>query len=121
MINPPSQKEELEYSRILRGRIEEQEAQINELKAQVQQLQNQVKIPATSDEAAAMAITGMRLENNDNSKLTEFHNKYVAEIKAQAVREFIKSTIEHFDGCNYNINRMTVNCYLNDQLRQQAG
>lgn len=82
MINPPSQKEELEYSRILRGRIEEQEAQINELKAQVQQLQ-------------ALNANQVKRQEYLESKLYLVNAatpaQCLAEVKAQAVEEYKKS------------------------------
>lgn len=43
-----------------------------------------------------------------------------AEIKAQAIAEFADEVISHFEGCNYNLTRQTLKCYLHEQLRQQA-
>lgn len=96
------------------------EQRILELEAEIEQLRNQVKIPSNSGEAVAMALTGMNwLESNDKSRLTEFHNKYAAEIKAQAIEDALLMVYHEEDDHRGYYSYQGLSAYAN-QLRQQV-
>lgn len=99
-----------------------------QLKAQVERLRGKLQLAHTFitcvDETGYMVDAGFvdkeTLAFDLQSTIDATPVQFLAEIKAQAVAEFADEVISHFEGCNYNLNRKTLRCYLNEQLRQQA-
>lgn len=102
------------------------EAENKELKAQVEQLRGGL------NQAIELLVTALiepqQITDKEISELRGIEQSTPAqclaardaEIKAQAVYAFAENVISHFDGCNYNLTRETLKCYIHDQLRQQA-
>lgn len=92
------------------------------LKVQVEQLREQLEYMAQQHICGCSHPACNRCyDDKQNAIVLEATPaQCLAEIKAQAVAEFADEVISHFEGCNYNLTRQTLKCYLHEQLRQQA-
>lgn len=102
-----------------------------ELKAQVEELQEKIFDLQCFDVDLMRCLKTIAFEHNhaDIKRYQQLAKECmdrisvgnkVNEIKAQAVTEFGEDVIAHFEGCNYNLTRQTLEWYINEKLRQAA-
>ena len=96
------------------------DCEIDKLKAHVEALKQSIYFYLQSDSPETESERWVSLHDLLQLTPAQCLAARDAEVKAQAIAEFADGVISHFEGCNYNLTRQTLKCYLHEQLRQRA-